>query len=99
MMPVDSKNAYGNPELQHPKSTLRYGQNKTFLEQILDVAIQGRHIYFLNPYSSLNLAMYLFSPLHLGPNLTELLPNRAPAIPARPRAKLRSSKTAKRREK
>ena len=42
----------------------------------MDAAIQGCHTYFLNPYSSLNLAMYLFSPLHLGPNLTELLPNR-----------------------
>ena len=42
----------------------------------MDAAIQGCHTYFLNPYSSLNLAMYLFSPLHLGPDLTELLPNR-----------------------
>ena len=82
MMPADSKNVYGNPELQRPKSTLWYGQNTTFLEFILHVAAQRCPIYFLNPYSTLNLARYLFSPLHLVPNLTELLPKSISPIQA-----------------
>ena len=46
MMPVVSKNVYGNPELQHPVSTLKSFENPVFLVYNLDVVTWDSNVCF-----------------------------------------------------